>query len=385
MDAIDEPSAKEIELESAGRLVGPMAHGFASLLTPIIGLAEMGMSETDTGSTTYRNFEQIRDVALQAAELARQLLVFGGKQRLRRSRVSLNDIVANSERLLRRLVGEKIAIEIRLHPSLGEIKADASQIQQVLVNLVVNARDAMPRGGTVIIETSHAVLNEDQLRDVVGVAAGKFAMLSVADTGHGMDNATQSRVFEPFFTTKRRGQGMGLAMAYGIVKQHGGTIWVYSRPGEGSILKVCLPRDDDASRLDVPSPTPAPTDVPRGLETILVAEDEPVVRRMVCRILESQGYVVLAAEDGAAALELQEQYRGPIHLLLTDVIMPKVNGKELRERLRALRPETKALYMSGYADAVIARHGVLDEDAGFLQKPFSLWDLAKKVREALER
>lgn len=383
-ESIDDQIAQERSLDSVGRLVGAIAHGFSSLLSPIIGLADMGMVETDPGSPLNRDFEQIRDAALQANELTRQLLAFGRKQRLKMRLVSLNDIVVNSEKLLHRLIKDDNELEIRLHPSLGEVRADPVQLQQVLINLVLNGRDAMPRGGKMIIETANTLVQEEQLKDEVGVSSGKFAMLSVSDTGYGMDTATQSRVFEPFFTTKRQGQGMGLAMAFGIVKQHGGMIWIYSRPGEGSTLKVCLPRADEKARISTASPTPAPTGAPIGTETIVVVEDEAIVRRMVCRILETHGYEVLSAENGIAALELLDSLEKTVHLLLTDVIMPKMNGKELRDRVRELRPDTKILYMSGYADAVIARHGVLDDDAGFLQKPFSLWDLTKKVREALD-
>lgn len=381
---LDEQTAQEKNLDSVGRLVGAIAHGFSSLISPIIGLADMGMVETEPGSSLNRDFEQIRDAALQANELTRQLLAFGRKQRLKMRLVNINDVVINSEKLLHRLIQDDIELEIRLHPSLGEVRADPTQLQQVLINLVLNGRDAMPHGGKMIIETANTLVHEEQLRDELGISPGKFAMLSVRDTGYGMDNATQSRVFEPFFTTKRKGQGMGLAMAFGIVKQHGGMIWIFSRPGEGSALKVCLPRADEKSKLSTPSPTPAPTGAPIGTETIVVVEDEAIVRRMVCRILETHGYNVSSAENGVEALELLESMTKTVHLLLTDVIMPKMNGKQLRDRVKELRPGTKVLYMSGYADAIIARHGVLDDNAGFLQKPFSLWDLTKKVREALD-
>lgn len=383
---VDEELLQSQRLESVGRLAGAIAHDFGNLISPIIGYAEMGLAETDPSDSRHSDFSNIRDAALEANALTKQLLAFGRQQKLSIEVLDFNRVLSKSESLLRRLIREDINIEIRQDPNLGKVKGDTAQLQQVLINLVLNARDSMPRGGTMVIETANTIINAEQIRGEVGVEPGRFIMLSVSDTGYGMDEGTQSRVFEPFFTTKSvsQGLGMGLATAYGIAKQHGGTIWVFSKPGKGSIFKFCLPKFEKRPS-EHPTPSPAPGTGPSGTETILVVEDEDIVRRMVCRILKTHGYNVLRASGGFEAIELALSYNEKIDLLLTDVIMPKMNGKELRDKIVEMRPQTKIMYMSGYADVVIARHGVLDDEAGFLQKPFSLWDLTTKVRETLDQ
>ncbi len=287
--------------------------------------------------------------------------------------------------MLRRLIGEDIELVTTLKPGLGRVKVDPGQIEQVIMNLAVNARDAMPQGGKLLIETSNVELDEDYARSHSNMTPGKYVMVAVSDTGCGMDLETQAHIFEPFFTTKEKGQGTGLGLAtvYGIVKQSGGFIWVYSEPGQGSTFKIYFPCVEEA----VPTAEPAkvrPAKPAKGKETVLVVEDEEGVRSLVCETLKSKGYKVLEAEGAAQALKIAEQHTKPIHLLLTDVVMPQTGGKELAKRLSTLHPETKVLYMSGYTDDAIVRHGILEGSTAFLQKPFAPDALVRKVREVLK-
>ncbi|MCB0153474.1 MAG: response regulator [Anaerolineae bacterium] len=287
--------------------------------------------------------------------------------------------------MLRRLIGEDVELITALDPELGQVTADAGQIEQILMNLAVNARDAMPRGGNLTIETANIDLDETYPRRRAGVAPGPYVMLAVSDTGVGMDEETQSRIFEPFFTTKElgRGTGLGLATVYGIVKQSGGEVWVYSELGRGTSFKIYLPRlARKASTLG--AGPDATCKMPVGTETVLLVEDEEIVRSLTREVLEMTGYTVLEAGNGREALALAEQHPEPIHLLLTDVVMPQINGREVAERLTATHPHLKVLYVSGYTDQAIAHHGVLEPGLFFLQKPFSPSTLAQKVREVLD-
>jgi CheY-like chemotaxis protein len=328
----------------------------------------------------------VRKAADGAAALTRQLLAFSRQQVVEPRVVSLNAVVEGLQKMLRRVIDEDIELATSLAPDLGAVRADVGQLEQVLMNLAVNARDAMPTGGRLTIETANVEHDPDYARDHAAAAVRRFAMLAVTDTGCGMDEATKARIFEPFFTTKPpgKGTGLGLATVYGIVKQAGGFIWVYSEPGQGTSFKIYLPEVDATAEGEGGATAPAGTRVPGGTETVLLVEDAAAVRAVTKQVLERQGYTVLEAEDGEAALRLAHAHRGPIHLLLTDVVMPQLSGRELAERLAPLRPETRILYASGYTDDSVVRHGVLESGTAYLQKPFSPESLARKVREVLD-
>jgi CheY-like chemotaxis protein len=371
-------------MEALGRLTGGVAHDFNNLLTVILGHASLIRNDLDQSHPLWQDVEQIQKAAERAATLTRQLLAFSRQQVLQPRVLNLNEIVTNIERMLRRLIGEDIDLVTTLDLQLGQVKADFSQLEQVIANLVVNARDAMPEGGKLTIETANVELDETYTQQHLGVEPGPYVMLAVSDTGIGMNVATQARLFEPFFTTKERGQGTGLGLAtvYGIVKQSGGDIWVYSELGRGTTFKIYLPRlDQTASAVEPEAGLP---DMPAGTETVLLVEDEEAVRALARQVLEMNGYTVLAAGHGGEALLLGEQRQEQIHLLVTDVIMPHMSGQELAERLTVLHPEMKILYMSGYTDQAIARHGVLEPGLFFLQKPFSPNALVQKAREVLD-
>ena len=361
-----------------------MAHDFNNLLTAINGYSGLALQRIDDNHPLKGYLEEIKKAGDRAANLTRQLLAFGRKQILQPLPINLNDVVTDMNKMLRRLIGEDIVLTAKLEPALKKIKADPGQIEQVLVNLVVNARDAMPQGGNLTIETLGVDLDQDYAGRHVGVVPGSYVMLAVSDTGTGMDEDTRARIFDPFFTTKEEGKGTGLGLStvYGIVKQSGGNIWVYSELGHGTSFKVYLPEMAAASQKTEAAIVESP--MPGGSETILLVEDEDVVRGLARKILEHAGYHVLEASRGEEAVRLFHQQAQPIDLLLTDVVMPETSGKEVADRLTELLPGLRVLFMSGYTDEAIVHHGVLDSNVEFIQKPFTPAALARKVREVLD-
>jgi len=372
------------KMEAVGRLAGGVAHDFNNLLTAILGSADLLLEGLGPDHSEREEAEEIRKAALRAADLTRQLLAFSRQQVLAPQVLDLNEVVANMDKMLRRVIGEDIDLRTAPGRDLRAVRADRGQLEQVVMNLAVNARDAMPAGGKLTIETANMELDEAYAREHPVVKPGSYVMLAVSDTGVGMSAETRARIFEPFFTTKPKGKGTGLGLAtvYGIVKQSGGYIWAYSEPGRGTSFKIYLPRVEDAA---VPArSTPATTPSLRGSETILLVEDQEEVRRLVRRVLEARGYTVLVAASGAEALQVAATHAGPIQLLVTDVIMPAMSGREVGLLVAAARPEAKVLYLSGYADESIVHHGVLEPGIAFLQKPFTAEGLARKVREVLD-
>ncbi len=369
-------------LEAIGRLAGGVAHDFNNLLTVISGYAEQLLDDRDRASEP--ELEQIAVAAERATILTRQLLAFSRRQVLRPRVLQLNDVVAGLTPMLSRLIGEDVELVATLAPTLHPVLADPNQLEQVLVNLAVNARDAMPEGGLLTIHTANVMLDDEYVSQHAEAAVGPHIMLSVSDTGIGMDDETLSHIFEPFFTTKPLGigTGLGLATVYGIVKQSGGSMWVYSEPGQGTTFKALFPRaESEATEEDARAPKPV---AETGTETILLAEDEESLRRLTARILEQHGYDVISAETATEAVEIAERNGRKIHLLLTDMVMPELSGIALAERVCELVPEIRVLYMSGYADAVVTRNGALIEGSAFLEKPFGSSELAAKVRETLD-
>jgi two-component system cell cycle sensor histidine kinase/response regulator CckA len=371
------------KMEAVGQLAGGIAHDFNNVLTVITGYSQLLLARVGPGNPLCGELEEIRKAGDRAAALTRQLLAFSRRQVLAPKVLNLNDVLASIEGMVRRLIGEDMEMMTILYPSLGLVKADPGQIEQVIVNLAVNARDAMPQGGKLTIETANVVLDEIRTSKQVTIPAGLYVMLAVSDTGHGMDSGTQAHIFEPFFTTKEKGKGTGLGLAtvYGIVKQSDGYITVYSEPGRGAAFKIYLPQ---AEAVAEPSERKIPLRTLDGSETLLVVEDEDTIRSLACSVLQSHGYTVLEALNAKDALRLSQEQSGPIHLLLTDVVMPQTSGRELAERMTVLRPDMKVLFMSGYTDDAVVRHGVLREGTAFLQKPFAPADLARKVREVLD-
>ncbi|GIK39005.1 MAG: hypothetical protein BroJett011_28380 [Chloroflexota bacterium] len=372
------------KMEAIGRLAGGIAHDFNNILLPIIGYAELGLLKLPPDDDLYADLMRIRKAADRAAGLVRQILAFSRQQVLEMRVLGLNAVILDFSEMIRRLIGEDIELEIFLEPALYQVKADKGQLEQVLLNLVINARDAMPTGGKLTIETANVYLDEEYVKKYAGLQIpGYFAMLSVSDTGHGMDAATKERIFEPFFTTKEesKGTGLGLATVFGIIQQHGGSIWVYSEPDHGATFKIYLPKaENPGHNLVTAASEPAFID---GIETILVVEDEEMVRQLVCETLAAHGYSVIEAQGPSEALQLATEHKETIHLLLTDVIMPGMNGKALYHQVAAIYPSIKVLYMSGYTDNAIVHHGVLDEGVNFLQKPFTVNNLTQKVRSVL--
>ena len=373
------------KMEAVGRLAGGVAHDFNNLLTAILGSADLVLDSLPPGVPAREEVEEIQKAALRAADLTRQLLAFSRQQVIAPVVLNPNDVVANMDKLLRRLLGEDVELRAALAPDLAAVKADPSQLEQVVLNLAVNARDAMPNGGRLTIETQNVELDQEYVQGHLSAQPGAYVMLAVSDTGVGMDAATQARIFEPFFTTKEKGKGTGLGLAtvYGIVKQSGGWIWVYSEPGHGTTFKVYFPRALEAAAPVAPGPA-SPVSV-RGSETVLVVEDEEVIRKLVRKVLTANGYTVLVAANGRDAEQVAGQHDGAIHLLVTDVVMPGMNGREVAQRLAGTRAGIKVLYLSGYTDDAIVHHGVLEPGVAFLQKPFTPAVLGRKVREVLDR
>ncbi len=375
------------KLESIGRLAGGVAHDLNNLLTPILGYSEMLLLNVDENDADEEPLREIVNASKRARDLVRQLLAFSRKQALQYKNFDMNRLLCDFEKLLRRTIREDVAIHMNLAESLPLIKGDVGQLEQVVMNLVVNAQDAMPDGGQLTLETARVELDESYSAEHKGAAPGPYVMLIISDTGSGMDSDTREHLFEPFFTTKEkdRGTGLGLATVYGIVKQHGGNIWVYSEPGFGTVFKIYLPVSTDSPNShESASKAPSKSDL-NGSETILLVEDDHQVRKLTLAVLKQQGYRVLAAENGKEGLAMLDQHNGPVHLLLTDVIMPEMNGKRLFERISQTYSDVRVLYMSGYTDNVIAHHGVIDPGVHFIQKPFNVKDLAAKVREVLDQ
>jgi PAS domain S-box-containing protein len=377
--ALEEQFRQSQKMEAVGRLAGGVAHDFNNLLTVIKGYGELVFFQTSEGETARAQMEEILNAADRAAALTRQLLTFSRRQVVAPKVLDLNYLVGNMEKWLRRLLGEDIELLTALDPALHCLKADPGQLEQVIMNLAVNARDAMPKGGQLIIETANATL--DQSYDA-SVLPGQYIMLAVTDSGEGMSDEVRSRVFEPFFTTKARGTGLGLSTVYGIIKQSGGYVRVYSEAGKGATFKVYLPRVDevpDAHQANVPEESAF-----RGTETVLLVEDEEGVRTVIAQVLERYGYAVLATPHGAEALNICTRHRGPVHLLLADVVLAQASGPEVAARLLAFRPQMRVLYMSGYAEDTIVNHGIVPAGAALLQKPFTPEDLVEKVRAVLD-
>ena len=368
-----------------GRLAGGVAHDFNNLLTVIKGHSDLlserlGASDSLVGST-----QQIAKAADRAASLTRQLLAFSRMQVLQPKVLELNALIADMQKMLTRLIREDIALSFKPGESLGRVKADAGQIEQVILNLAVNACDAMPSGGKLLIETCNVTVNEELAQARRPMLAGDYVLLTVTDTGHGMDAETKARIFEPFFTTKKlgKGTGLGLATVYGVVKQSGGSIWLESEPGKGARFEIYLPRVSDPAESAQP-PKEVPVRTGRK-QTVLIAEDQDAVREIATEFLKSAGYTVFSAKDGSEALDVAKRWAGPIHVLLTDVVMPNMRGPELAKRLRDLRPEVSVIYMSGYLEHDKGDGEFLEDKCFFLQKPFSREVLVNKVNEALRR
>ena len=372
------------KMEAVGQLAGGVAHDFNNILTAIVGYADLLAADFGPTDRHLEDLEEIRKAARRAAALTRQLLAFSRKQVLEPRVIDLNAIVQNLDKMLRSLMSENIELKAEYAPGLAAARADPNQLEQVIMNLAINARDAMPQGGTLTIETGNATLDEDYAARHVSVVPGEYVMLAVSDTGCGMDEDTKARIFEPFFTTKPagRGTGLGLSTVYGIVKQSGGNIWLYSEPGKGTTFKVYLPAvDAQAEEPDKPASPAAPKS---GGETILVVEDDDQLRRLAHRALAAQGYTVLEADRGASAIDIARRHAGRIHLLLTDVVMPDTNGRQLADALRSERPGLRVLFMSGYPDGAIVHHNMLDQGVAYIAKPFTTEAVSRKVRQVLD-
>jgi CheY-like chemotaxis protein len=371
-------------MEAVGRLAGGVAHDFNNMLGIILGHTEMVLDQLEPTDPLSADLREIRKAAERSANLTRQLLAFARKQTVAPKVLDLNEAVQGMLNMLRRLIGEDIDLSWLPGADVWPVKVDPSQIDQILANLCVNARDAIADVGKLTIETENVAFDEAYCARHGGFVPGKYVLLAVSDNGSGMDEETQNRLFEPFFTTKElgKGTGLGLATVYGIVKQNNGFINVYSEPCHGTSFKIYIPRHAGQPVEDRKAST---AEIPKGRgETVLLVEDEPAILNMTTKMLERQGYTVLAASAPGEALRLAEEHSGEIHLLMTDVVMPEMNGRDLAQNLFSLHPNLKALFMSGYTANVIAHHGVLDEGVDFIQKPFSVKTLAEKVREVLD-
>ncbi len=381
---LEEQLRQSQKMEAIGRLAGGLAHDFNNLLTAIIGytqLAQLRLGE----HPAQKDIGEIEKAAHRAATLTQQLLAFSRKQVLQPKLINLNDVTTDISKMLGRLIGEDVELTMRLADDLGWIRADPNQMEQILLNLAVNARDAMPDGGKLMLETANYQFKESEISHHLEMSPGSYVMLAVSDTGNGMDKQTLERIFEPFFTTKElgKGTGLGLSTVYGIIRQSGGTIWAYSEPGRGTTFKIYMPRVDET--IAVEDDTRKLSETLTGAETILIVEDEAAVREAARQILELQGYAALAAADADEAVQICETYAAEIHLVISDVVMPNLSGRQLVERLSHLRPSMKVLYISGYTDDAMMHHGIVDGGMPFLQKPFTQQALARKVRDVLDR
>ena len=382
-EKLEEQLRQSQKMEAIGQLAGGVAHDFNNILTGIIGYTDLVLGMINSGSELHSHIEEIRKGGDRAAELTGQLLSFARKQIIDPRVIQLNEIVGESEKMLRRLIDESILLEVVLAKDLQSVLSDPGQLEQVLVNLVVNSRDAMPEGGRLTIETANVTLEDEPCHSSGEVRSGDFVMLAVSDSGVGMDAETSRHIFEPFFTTKPKGEGTGLGLStvFGIVKQNGGFVSVYSELGSGTTLKVYLPtvvEEAEPLRKGVAAGPSA------GTETVLLVEDDEMVRELSRKILATHGYTVLEAGSADEACLLGSRYSGVIHLLLTDVVMPNMNGLELSKLLQSERPDLKTLFMSGYTDNVIAHHGILESGTNFLSKPFTVASLATAVRDVLD-
>ncbi|MGB9203335.1 MAG: PAS domain S-box protein [Terriglobales bacterium] len=379
---LEEQLRQAQKMDAVGRLAGGVAHDFNNLLMVINGYTEVLLEQLEKGSAMHQKVESIQQAADRAATLTRQLLAFSRKQLLELKVVDVNTVIGDMERLLRPLIGENIELVTRLSSDAGHTRADAGQLEQVIMNLVVNAKDSMPEGGKLTVQSSDVTVRPN-FREHRFIQPGRYAVISVSDTGHGMDKETQSRIFEPFFTTKEKGKGTGLGLStvYGIVKQSNGYVFVQSELGAGTTFYVYLPRVEDAT--EELSPAQSPQNEAGGCETVLLVEDEESVRELVRVTLVSRGYNVLEAENGERGLQIAESYKEHIHILITDVVMPGIGGRELAKILLAQRPGMSVLYLSGYTEDAVVTQGALGPGTGFLQKPFTLQNLAKKVREVI--
>jgi len=370
------------KMEAVGRLAGGIAHDFNNIVSVIRGYSEETLNTLPLDDPNRKLIEPIQLASQRAALLTRQLLAFSRKQVMQPKVLSLNGVVKRMGEMLPRILGEHIELIASLKPNLDSVIMDPGQLEQIIMNLVINARDAMPHGGKLTLETANVVLDEEYVGLHGECRPGPHVMLAVADTGIGMDAATQSKIFEPFFTTKEigTGTGLGLSTVYGIVKQSEGTVWVYSEVGVGTIFKVYLPRHEGAAAAEI---TPAPPATEPGHETILLVEDEKPLRELFARVLTNNGYRVLDASDPDHALEICRQHPGKIHLLLTDIVMPKMNGTKLAEQIVAIRPDIKVVYMSGYTDDAVVHHGILGPGTAFIEKPIGTAELLKKIHDFL--
>lgn len=381
---LEEQLRQAQKMEAVGRLAGGIAHDFNNLLTAINGYSELAMRKLEEVDPLRLNLEEIRKAGDRAAALTRQLLAFSRKQILHPKVINLNAVVADMERMLKRLIGEDIDMRVILKPELGNVKADIGQIEQVIMNLVVNARDAMPRGGKLTIETANIYLGEEYAKHHISVEPGSYVMLAISDNGCGMDKETKARIFEPFFTTKEHGKGTGLGLStvYGIVKQSKGDIWIYSETGRGTSFKIYLPYVEEEAEIVRPRRDGRP--MPKGNETILLVEDDELVRNVAREVLELNGYKVLEAASGMEAEMICRNYEETIHLMLTDIVMPETSGRVAAEQVKELHPETSVLFMSGYTEDAIHHYYVPNGELNFIEKPFTPNDLAWKVREILD-
>lgn len=382
---LEEQLHQSQKMEAIGKLAGGVAHDFNNMLTTIMGYTDIMLMQVDQESPLRGSMEEIKKASERAASLTNQLLAFSRKQMIQPIVLNINRALAEMDKMLRRLIGEDIDLATILEPELWKVKFDPGQMDQVVMNLAVNAKDAMPKGGKLTIETANVDLDEVYAHQHgIELKPGHFVVLAVSDTGVGIDEETQSRIFEPFFTTKEKGKGTGLGLStvYGIVKQSGGYIWIYSEPDQGTTFKIYLPKTEEEIAF-LAEDQMQPQNL-AGSETILLAEDDTSARKLIRSSLQEYGYWVLEAQDGKEALQLIEHHKGPIHMLLTDVVMPGMSGRELAERLQPLQPKMKILYMSGYTDNAIVHHGVLESGMQFIQKPFTPKALVSKVRKVLD-